>query len=495
MTTIRDLQPKAIWNYFADLCEIPRPSYHEQGVVDYLMAFAKQNHLEAEIDDTGNVIIRKKASVGMEDCYGIILQGHMDMVAQKSKDLNHDFEEDPINAYIEGDWVTAKGTTLGSDNGIGVAAALAVLSADELQHPPLEALFTVNEERGMSGALGLKAGYLKGDWLLNLDTEEDGELYVGCAGGVDVVVSLPVTYEVVPEGMVPYQLVISGLKGGHSGVDIHLGRANANLVTNEFLVAALAKFDVRVAQFDGGSLRNALPRDASTLVWLFPDNLGDLRNLSQNLSTKLLQQFSGKEQQINIEWVDASASSNNSPKVLPKIWLNQFLNTIASCPNGVKSWIKELPDVVQTSSNLARIVSNDAIIEMEISVRSSVEEEKNELAHEIEQLFLALDAKVSVCNSYPGWKPDMNSGLLQLMKQQYQNLFGKEAGVKVIHAGLECGVLGATYPHWQMISFGPTIMGAHSPDESVRIVDVEKMWRYLVAVLENTPARKVQSSD
>jgi len=274
-----------------------------------------------------------------------------------------------------------------------------------------------------------------------------------------------------------------------------LGRANANLVTNEFLVAALAKFDVRVAQFDGGSLRNALPRDASTLVWLFPDNLGDLRNLSQNLSTKLLQQFSGKEQQINIEWVDASASSNNSPKVLPKIWLNQFLNTIASCPNGVKSWIKELPDVVQTSSNLARIVSNDAIIEMEISVRSSVEEEKNELAHEIEQLFLALDAKVSVCNSYPGWKPDMNSGLLQLMKQQYQNLFGKEAGVKVIHAGLECGVLGATYPHWQMISFGPTIMGAHSPDESVRIVDVEKMWRYLVAVLENTPARKVQSSD
>ncbi len=489
MTSIAELTPQSVWGHFANICNIPRPSHHEQGVVEYLLVFARKHGLDSEIDPAGNVIIRKPASPGMDHCYGIIMQGHMDMVAQKSHDSTHDFEKDPIQAYIDGDWVAAKDTTLGADNGIGVAAALAVLESSELKHPNLEALFTVNEECGMSGALELQPGYLKGDWLINMDTEEDGELYVGCAGGVDLLVGFPVEYTEVDKDYQPFKLVVGGLKGGHSGVDIHLGRANANIITNEFLMAASDITALKASTFDGGSLRNALPRDAVTQLWSPADKIENLTVLAQSMTSKYQKAFANVDPDICVELNSIDDETSLDRKVLTDPCLQKFVGAVANCPNGVNSWIPELPDVVETSSNLARVLLEENKICLEISIRSSVETSKMAHAKKIAAVFENVGARTQLQSNYPGWKPEMESQLLQLMKEQYQSLFGKPPGVKVIHAGLECGVLGAIYPHWQMISFGPTIVGAHSPDEKIRIEDVDKMWRYVVQVLANIPVK------
>jgi dipeptidase D len=430
--------------------------------------------------------VTKPATAGMENKLGIVIQGHMDIVAQKDNNLEHNFETDPIDAYVDGDWVTARGTTLGSDNGIGVSMGLAVLESTDLVHPKIECLFTINEECGMSGALGLQPGYLTGDWLINIDTEEEGELYVGCAGGKDIVVNIPVVYQAPTENWTALSLVVGGLKGGHSGVDIHLGRANANKINNTFLLKALDIGGISVASFDGGSLRNAIPRDARTVIVVDPAKLSEFENLAASLSEQLTQQYGAVDTSIKITLEAASMPS----QVIKDGYLVNIVKAIEECPNGVDSWIAEIPDVVETSNNLARVVSNGDEIRIEISARSSVGSERDRLSNDIKDLFEKHGANVEFGNEYPGWKPEMKSSLLQLMKQQFKDLFKKEPGIKVIHAGLECGVLGAVYPHWEMISFGPTITGAHSPDERCNIADVKKVWEYLVQVLKNIPEKK-----
>ena len=485
MSEISQLNPQIVWKHFDQLCAIPRPSHHEQGVIDYIESFADGLGLEHEIDPAGNLIVRKNATTGMENCKGIIIQGHMDIVAQKENDLVHDFEKDPIQPYIDGDWVTAKGTTLGSDNGIGVAMALAVLETTDIPHPPIETLFTVNEECGMSGALGLQPGYLKGDWLLNIDTEEEGELYVGCAGGKDIVISYPLEYVDAPENTTAFELNVGSLKGGHSGVDIHLNRANANKITNQFLLEGLQIGGIYVASFDGGSLRNAIPRDATTRILIDKQNIVAFKALAEKLTASFRQKYQAVDPDICI----SLNPCDDIDRVMRHDLLETFVKVIDQCPNGVDSWIKDLPDVVETSDNLARILTEDNVIDIEISVRSSVEEERERLSNQIKTLFENAGAKVEFGNAYPGWKPEMNSELLKLTRKIYKDCFGKDAGVKVIHAGLECGVLGAVYPHWEMISFGPTITGAHSPDERCNIKDVEKVWKYLLEILKNVPQK------
>ncbi len=483
MSELTQLDPTSVWKHFAELCKIPRPSHHEQGVIDYIQNLADRLGLSHQIDPAGNLIVTKPATLGMENKKGIIIQGHMDIVAQKENDLVHNFETDPIKAYVDGDWVTAAGTTLGSDNGIGVAMGLAVLESTDLSHPQIECLFTINEECGMSGALGLQPGYLTGDWLINIDTEEEGELYVGCAGGKDIVVCMPVEFEAPIADWVPLSLVVGGLKGGHSGVDIHLGRANANKINNTFLLKALEIGGISVASFDGGSLRNAIPRDAKTEIMVDPEKLSQFEQLALALSKQFTEAFSEVDTPIKI----SLEPSSTPQQVITKENLLSLVKAIDECPNGVDSWIAEIPDVVETSNNLARVVNDGDHIRIEISARSSVGSERDRLSNQIKALFSNYGARAEFGNEYPGWKPEMSSSLLQLMKQQFKDLFGKEPGIKVIHAGLECGVLGAVYPHWEMISFGPTITGAHSPDERCNIADVKKVWLYLVQVLKNIP--------
>lgn len=485
MSEISQLNPQIVWKHFDQLCAIPRPSHHEQGVIDYIENFADGLGLAHEIDPAGNLIVRKQATTGMENCKGIIIQGHMDIVAQKENDWQHDFEKDPIQPYIDGDWVTAKGTTLGSDNGIGVSMALAVLEASDISHPPIEALFTINEECGMSGALDLQPGYLKGDWLLNIDTEEEGELYVGCAGGKDIVISYPCKYVKAPENTTAFEVIVGSLKGGHSGVDIHLNRANANKISNQFISEGLRIGGLYVASFDGGSLRNAIPRDATTRILIENQNITAMQTLAESLTTSLRQQYHGIDDHIKI----SLNPCDRFDKVMSNDSLETFVELIDKCPNGVDSWIKDLPDVVETSDNLARVLTEGNVIDIEISVRSSVQEERERLSNQIKTLFENAGANVEFGNAYPGWKPEMNSELLKLTQKVYKDCFGKKAGVKVIHAGLECGVLGAVYPHWEMISFGPTITGAHSPDEQCNIKDVEKVWKYLLEILKNVPQK------
>ncbi len=486
MSEISQLNPQIVWKHFDQLCLIPRPSHHEQGVIHYIENFADSLGLGHEIDPAGNLIVRKNATAGMENCKGIIIQGHMDIVAQKENALEHDFEKDPIQPYIDGNWVTAKGTTLGADNGIGVAMALAVLESTELSHPAIEALFTVNEECGMSGALGLQPGYLKGDWLLNIDTEEEGELYVGCAGGKDIVISYPFEYVKAPDNTTAFELIVGRLKGGHSGVDIHLNRANANKLTNQYISEGLQTGGLYIASFDGGSLRNAIPRDATTKILIENSRIADFTSLAENLTKRLRQQYRNIDADILIS---LKPSEQQVDAVIATDSLKKFIEVIEKCPDGVDSWIKDLPDVVETSDNLARVLTRGNIIDVEISARSSVEQERERLSHQIKSLFENIGAKVKFGNTYPGWKPEMNSELLKLTRKIYKDCFGKEAGVKVIHAGLECGVLGAVYPQWEMISFGPTITGAHSPDECCNIKDVEKVWKYLQEILKNIPQK------
>jgi len=481
---IAQLNPTCVWQHFSKLCEIPRPSHHEQGVIDYIQSIAETAGLSHNMDTAGNLIVRKAATAGKSHCHGIVIQGHLDMVGQASKPHQHNFETDPINAYIDGAWVTAKHTTLGADNGIGVACALAVLTATDITHPPIEALFTINEESGMSGALGLQPDSLQGDWLLNIDTEEVGELYVGCAGGKDIIATIPLETEPSTPTHTAYMLTVSELKGGHSGIDIHRGRANANKLTNTLLQRAQTHTDIRVAAFNGGSLRNAIPRDANTHITL-PN--AQVSTLHQIMATYTDTIRTPEEPDIRIQLTPAERPD----QVFTPAFLTRLLSAIEACPNGVEGWIPSLPNVVETSNNLARIFSDQTDIHIEALTRSAVETKRDALCERIAEIFRNIGSPerthVHFSNAYPGWEPDMDSPLLQLMKTRHHALYGNMPEINVIHAGLECGVLGAVYPHWKMISFGPTIQGAHSPDERVRIEDVGLIWDYLVDVLAHIP--------
>ena len=482
---ILKLKPEAVWKSFYELTQIPRPSKKEEKVRAFLKKFGEDLGLETIVDEIGNVIIKKPATEGMEDRKGIILQGHMDMVPQKNSDTDHDFEKDPIDAYIDGDWVTARGTTLGADNGMGVAAAMAVLEDKELAHGPVEALITMDEETGMTGAENLKAGVLDGDILINLDSEDEGELYIGCAGGIDTTGEFTYTPEDVPEGMAAYKISVKGLKGGHSGLDINLGRGNANKIMNILLLKAGEKYGLRLAEIDGGSLRNAIPRESFAVAVVPEDNKADFEQFVTEFEAIVQDEFKDADPGVQV-----IAEAADMPKNLvdEKTQANLY-TAVAECPNGVIKMSESVKGITETSTNLAIVKSADGTIVLNALQRSLIDDDKDNLGAEIRKVFEATGAKAHSSGSYPGWKPNPDSPILKEMKEVYNNKFGKVPEVKVIHAGLECGILGATYTNWDMISFGPTIRNPHSPDEMVNIETVQLFWDFLVETLKHAPKK------
>ena len=482
---IRQLEPKALWQHFYSLTQVPRPSGKKEPIATFLEDFGKSLGLETLRDQIGNVLVRKPATPGMENRKAVVLQAHMDMVPQKNSHVAHVFETDPIQAYIDGDWVTAKDTTLGADNGIGVAAAMAVLESTDIPHPAIEMFITVDEETGMFGAFGLQPNFLKGDILINMDSEDEGELYVGCAGGLDANISFAYNEVEVPEGDVALKISLTGLKGGHSGVDIHLQRANANKLMFRFLKDAVAEYEARLASIDGGSLRNAIPREAFAVITVPAEGVEDIIDLVNELEELFIEEYKGVENNITFSVDQVELPTG----LLPEEVQDDLINGVTACFNGVFRFIPELPTVVETSNNLAIIKSNGKSVELKSLIRSSVESRKEELASQIESAFVLAGGKVEFTGGYPGWKPDLESPILKEMTKVYEDKYGKTPKVMIIHAGLECGILGTHYPKMDMISFGPTIRYPHSPDEKVNIATVQMFWDYLKATLANIPAK------
>jgi len=482
---IRQLEPKALWQNFYSITRVPRPSHKKEEIGAFLVNFGKSLGLETLQDEIGNVLVRKPATPGLENRKTVILQAHMDMVPQKNRNVPHDFQTDPIDAYVDGEWVTAHDTTLGADNGIGLAAALTVLQSKDIKHPAIEVFITVDEETGMFGAFGLQPNFLTGDILINMDSEDEGELYVGCAGGVDANITFRYKEVEVEEGDVALKVSLTGLKGGHSGVDINLQRGNANKLMFRFLKDAVADYEARLASVDGGSLRNAIPREAFAVVTVPAEDVDDLVNFVKEYEELFIEEFKGVEETISftVEQVDLPTG------LIPEEVQDDLINGVTACPNGVARFIPELPTVVETSNNLAIIKSDGSSIKLQTLVRSSVESRKEELASQLESAFLLAGAKVELLGGYPGWKPNLDSPILKQMTKVYEDKFGKTPKVMIIHAGLECGIISTHYSHLDMISFGPTIKHPHSPDEKVNIATVAKFWDYLLATLENIPTK------
>ncbi len=479
------LQPSAMWTIFGEICSIPHPSKKEEKIREYVVNWAKEHGISVKVDEVGNVILKKPATPGMENRRGVILQGHLDMVPQKNNDTAHDFEKDPILPRIDGEWVKATGTTLGADNGIGVAAAMAVMQAKDLVHGPLECLFTIDEETGMTGAFGLKPGLFEGDILMNLDSEDEGELYIGCAGGINAAAQFAYTDAAVPANHLAYKVVVKGLKGGHSGVDIKLGRANSNKLLVRYLYHAAKKYQLKLAAVDGGSLRNAIPRESMAVVLIPAEHEAKFKECVKHYEGVFKGEYSALEP-------DLEFFAENAPmpaSVMDEKSMKAFLMAAYSCPNGVISMIPDMPEVVQTSNNMAIMKSENGKLTVNCLLRSSAETAKDDLANMIECVFTMGGAKVDFDGSYPGWKPNVHSPILTTMQDIYQKRFGKVPEVKVIHAGLECGLLGGVYPNWDMISFGPTIRFPHSPDEKVNIATVQLFWDFLVETLKSVPAK------
>jgi dipeptidase D len=484
---ISKLEPKVLWENFYALTQIPRPSNHEEQVREFVYNFGVNLGLETSKDEAGNIIIRKPATPGFENRKGVILQAHLDMVPQKNTGKEHDFENDPIETFIDGDWVKANGTTLGADNGIGAAAAMAVLASDTLEHGPLEALFTATEETGMDGAEGLEAGVLQGEILLNMDSEDEGELYVGCAGGEDVSVTFQYKKKEMPKNFIGGRLSVTGLKGGHSGMDIILQRANANKLFFRVLNKVFEKHEVRLVSIDGGSLRNAIPREAFGIVAVKKKKWDKVCKLIGSLEKTIKEEFALTDPEIRIELVP----ENVIEKMIDRKTQLRLTRSVLACPNGVIRMSDSMPGLVETSSNMAVVKSDKKkkTISIYFLMRSSVDSVKVNLGQRIKALFSMAGAKVKFSGAYPGWNPNMESPILQTMQGVYQSSFGKAPKIKAIHAGLECGILGGTYPGWDMISFGPTIRFPHSPDEQVNIPSVAKFWDFLLETLKNIPVQ------
>lgn len=483
---IKNIQPKEVWGIFHQMTQIPRPSKHEEKIQEWAENFGKNLGLETIKDEVGNVIIRKPATEGMENRKGLIFQGHLDMVPQKNSDKKHDFITDPIEAYIDGEWVTANGTTLGADNGIGVSSALAVLASKTIKHGPVEVLLTATEETGMDGAKGLKAGILQGDILLNTDTEDEGTFSIGCAGGIDVTASFKNKLsKKLPKKAAAFNLKITGLKGGHSGVDIHLGRGNANKVFFRILKEINTKLDVKLADIQGGSLRNAIPREAFGLVIVKSKKAEELMALVEEIAATVKTELENVEPDLSVELVAAEMPK----KIMSKSLQKNLTNAVWAAPNDAVRMSDTMPGTVETSSNLAIVKSSKDKIEVKCLVRSFSESAKMALASRLESVFTLAGATVKFDGTYPGWKPDVNSEILEVMKKLYYKQFKKKPELLAMHAGLECGILGATYTNWDMISIGPTIKYPHSPDEKVNIATVQKYWDFLLNVLENVPVK------
>ncbi len=479
------LKPEIVWKNFVELTKIPRPSKKERKIIDFMKSWADERGLENIEDAIGNVIVKKPASPGMENRKGIILQGHLDMVPQKNNDTDHDFEKDPIQAYVDGDWVTAKGTTLGADNGMGVAAAMAVLESTDLVHGPIEALMTIDEETGMTGAFELKPGFLDGDILMNLDSEDEGELYIGCAGGIDLTATFKYKEKPVMKNSVAVKLTVTGLKGGHSGIDIPLQRGNANKIMFRFLKKASKHHNSMLASISGGDLRNAIPREAVAVITMPKSELDEFNKCVKKYEEMVLSEIRVPDPGFKI-----LAEETEMPKfIIDNKTAKKLYKAINAVPHGPQRFIDGMSDVPETSTNLGIVKSEKGKIMVANLIRSSSDSSKDYLQDSMSGLFKLAGAKVKFSGEYPGWKPNFESPILAAMKKSYNAKYGKIPEVKIIHAGLECGVLGATYTNWDMISFGPTIRFPHSPDEKVKIDTVEKFWDFLVDTLKNVPSK------
>ena len=480
------LNPQLVWKHFAEICNIPHPSHSEEKIRQYVVDFAVANGIEYKVDEAFNVYMCKPATAGMEDRKGIVLQAHLDMVPQKNNDKEFDFINDPIEAYIDGEWVTANGTTLGADNGIGVAAILAVFEDDSVEHGPIEALFTASEETGMCGAFGLKGDLLKGDILLNLDSETEGELYVGCAGGTDANVKLAYSAEAAPaEGYSALELSVKGCKGGHSGIQIVCQRANANKLLFRLLRQLSAKMEVKLCSVDGGGLRNAIPRESVAVVLVKSEAVADVKQAVADFETMVVKEFAGIEDSIVVVAADVVAPA----EIIPDAVAKNLMAAVVACPDGVAKMSIAMEGLVQTSNNLARVVSDGQYVKIQTLMRSSVRSEKESLADSIKACFELAGAEVVLSGSYDGWNPNMESPILKAMLASYEALYGVAPAVTAIHAGLECGIIGSNYPELDMISFGPTICYPHSPDEKVEIASVEKFYDFLLHTLKNAPKK------
>ncbi|MEQ6123326.1 aminoacyl-histidine dipeptidase [Pseudotenacibaculum sp. MALMAid0570] len=482
---IRQLEPTALWNHFSDLNAVPRPSKKEERVIQFMVDFGNKLNLETIVDSVGNVIIKKQATKGFENKKAIVMQSHLDMVHQKNSDTVFDFDNQGIKMLIEDGWVTADGTTLGADNGLGVAAIMAVLSSTTISHPEIEALFTIDEETGMTGAMGLKGGLLEGEILLNLDTEEDDEIDMGCAGGVDVTAKKTYKEENIPDKTIAFNIAITGLQGGHSGMDIHKGLGNANKIMNRLLYSGFEHFGLRISQVNGGSLRNAIPRESFATFIIDEISKEPFLFEIDALIETIKKEYKTTEPNLSIEVSSADIPNN----VMGLQAQEGFIKSIYGALNGVYKMSADMEDLVETSNNIAKVVVKEGTIQIDCLTRSSSESSKYDLANSLRSTFELAGFEVSYSGSYPGWEPNVDSEILKVLTHLYEHLFQEKPNVVACHAGLECGILGQNYPNMDMISFGPTITGAHSPDEKVNIASVQKFWKFLLKILENIPEK------
>ena len=480
---IRSLEPTVLWNRFADLNAIPRASKKEERVIAFMKAYGENLGLETLVDEVGNVIIRKPATMGMEDRQMVVMQSHLDMVHQKNADTDFDFDTQGIEMYIKEDWVHARGTTLGADNGLGVATIMAVLESTTMAHPAIEALFTIDEETGMTGAMELKGGILKGSILLNLDTEEDDEIGVGCAGGVDVTATRTYKQEAVPENMIGYTITVNGLQGGHSGMDIHRGLGNANKLMNRLLFDGYVNFGLRIARIDGGGLRNAIPRESVATVVVENVHRETFTHEMEMLKEAILKEYKSLEPELNMQ-----IETTTLPQQVMDLGVQEgVIKALYATHNGVYRMSPEMPGLVETSNNIARVLVQDGTIKIACLTRSSVASSKTDMVNALRATFELIGCEVSASGDYPGWAPNMQSPILTVLVDAYEKLNNEKPVVAACHAGLECGILGQNYPDMDMISFGPTIKGAHSPDERASISSVKKYWAFVQEILQHIP--------
>ncbi|ENK0809010.1 aminoacyl-histidine dipeptidase [Vibrio fluvialis] len=482
---ISKLSPAPVWQFFDKICSIPHPSKHEEALAQYIIGWAKEQGLDVRRDPTGNVFIKKPATPGMEHKKAVVLQAHIDMVPQKNEDTDHDFAKDPIQPYIDGEWVTAKGTTLGADNGIGMATCLAVLASTEIKHGPLEVLLTIDEEAGMTGAFGLEAGWLEGEILLNTDSEQEGEVYMGCAGGVDGALTFDIQREALPAGYETRQLTLKGLKGGHSGCDIHTGRGNANKLIARFLAGHAQELDLRLIEFRGGSLRNAIPREAFVTVAIPADNQTKLDELFTTY-TELLKAELGR---VETNLVTFNEAKEAALGVFALADQQRVIAALNACPNGVIRMSDDIEGVVETSLNVGVITTDEQQIKVLCLIRSLIDSGRSQVESMLTSVAELAGADIVFSGAYPGWKPDADSEIMHIFRDMYEGIYGHKPNIMVIHAGLECGLFKKPYPEMDMVSFGPTIKFPHSPDEKVKIDTVGLFWEQMIALLENIPAK------
>lgn len=485
MSDIKNLQPQAIWKNFYLLTQVPRPSGHLEKIQKFLLDWAKEKGIEAILDEAGNVLMRKPATPGMEDCKVVTLQGHMDMVPQKSPESAHNFETDPIEAYIDGDWVRAKNTTLGADDGMAVATIMAIMEANDIQHGPLEGFITADEESTMGGVNDMSTDLLKGDILLNLDNETEGEMMIGSAGGVNLTATLEYKEVEVDAADAAVKVSLGGLLGGHSGLEINEGRGNANKMMARFVQDAIANFDACLASWQGGNMRNAIPREAEVVLTLPKENVEALKEIVEEWRATFTGEYEAIEKGLTFEVEDVALPA----MIVPAEVQDNLVNALCGCHNGVMRFIPEVPSIVETSSNLAIVEIAGGKAMFKVLVRSSRDSMRECCAETLESIFSMAGMRVELDGAYPAWQPNPKSEIVELMRNVYRDLFNAENKVQVIHAGLECGVIGAKYPKMDMVSFGPTMRSPHTPNERCYIPSVEKYWQFVLATLARTPKK------